>query len=176
MEKNYSLIMNSGLSGTGHQARRQISSSVRILPASILVLLFLVSAGCLQAGTTTGPEPSVPTATDTPLSPDLQVQATTEEVTDEKAVAATAERPDGTMVVITYHGGPDSDQLMELAITVTDSKGTVRIQTMGSRLGTTPVQNGATATIYGTFDVEARVIATGYFSDGTHQDLIDTRL
>jgi hypothetical protein len=45
---------------------------------------------------------------------------------------AIAKRIDSTTILITYLGGPDADQLIELETTVISSKGSVTIQSMGS--------------------------------------------
>jgi hypothetical protein len=85
-----------------------------------------------------------------------------------------AERIDSTTILITYVGGPDTDQLIELETTVINSKGSVKIQSMGSRLDTTPVQRGGTDSIHGPFSEEVHVTITGYFFNGTHRDVLDT--
>jgi hypothetical protein len=89
-------------------------------------------------------------------------------------VVVTVEKPESTKIVVTYTGGgPDADLLVELGTTVTDSRGTGRLQSMGSRLGTTPVQQGATVTISGPFHEPAHVVCTGYFSNGTSRTILD---
>lgn len=135
---------------------------------SVLCTIFLLmSAGCTQPA---APQvPPSPATIVTTQAPDPVAVTTTG-----RAVSAIAEKPDATQIVITFQGGTDSDQMMELASTVTDSKGTVRMQSMGSRLGTTPVQRGGSITIYGPFSEKAHVVSVGYFSDGTYEEILNT--
>ena len=130
-------------------------------------IFFLMCAGCTEPA---DPQiPSSPATIVTTQAPDPVAVTTTG-----RAVSAIAEKPDATQIVITFQGGTDSDQMMELASTVTDSKGTVRMQSMGSRLGTTPVQRGGSITIYGPFSEKAHVVSVGYFSDGTYEEILNT--
>jgi hypothetical protein len=110
------------------------------------------------------PAPVPETTTPEPTAPAVPV----------KDVSATAERPDDGTVVVTYHGGRDSDQLMELEIVVTDDRGTIRVQSMGSRLDTTPPQNGGSTTFSGPYTQTTHVVATGYFTDGSRAVVLDT--
>jgi hypothetical protein len=73
-------------------------------------------------------------------------------------------------------GGPGTDTLVELEVTVTDSNGKSMTRSLGSRLGTTPVQVNGSATFTGSYSGKAHVVATGYFSDGTHKVMLDTNL
>lgn len=114
----------------------------------------------------TPPEPATPVPEPVPVTPAPQEPR--------KDVSATVEKPDLSTIIITYRGGRDSDQLMELETIVTDDHGTVRVQGMGSRLGTTPAQNGGSVTFYGPFTQKTHVVATGHFADGSHQDVLDT--
>jgi uncharacterized secreted protein with C-terminal beta-propeller domain len=85
-------------------------------------------------------------------------------------------QPDASHIVITYPGSPQTDKLVELEISVTDSSGRVKTESMGSRLATTPVRYGGTHTITGSFEGEDRVFITGYFSDGSQKPIIDTTI
>lgn len=144
-------------------------SLLRVAPA-FLIFLLLLSAGCTRPAGTLTP----PAVQDTP-QPVIKIPSVPQPtITNYKIVAATAQKPDATKIIITYVGGPDSDQLMELETSITDSTGTLRTRTMGSRLGTTPVENGGTLTIYGPFAEKAHVVVIGHFADGTHKDLQDT--
>lgn len=59
-----------------------------------------------------------------------------------KPIVTTVQRVDSTKILITYHEVPNADQLIELETTVTISKGGVTMQSVGSRLFTTPIQKG----------------------------------
>jgi hypothetical protein len=133
----------------------------------VLLILSLLAAGCTQ--------PSVqPVVTTPPTIPPTDV--TTNIPVHNKPVVVTAERIDSTKILITYKGGPDADQLIELETTVVTGKGSVNIQSMGSRLDTTPVQIGGTDIFRGPYTEEVHVLITGYFANGTHQDFLDTRI
>ncbi|PKL68280.1 MAG: hypothetical protein CVV30_10165 [Methanomicrobiales archaeon HGW-Methanomicrobiales-1] len=88
----------------------------------------------------------------------------------------TVTQPDTTHILITYPGSPQTDKLVEMEISVTDSKGQVKTESMGSRLATTPIQYGGSHTFTGNFDGNDRVFITGYFSDGSQKTIIDTTL
>jgi TM2 domain-containing membrane protein YozV len=89
-------------------------------------------------------------------------------------VAATVQQPDSTHMVITYQGGQDADKLRQIAITVTDSYGILQTKTMGSSYSTSALKIGTTAELTGKFSGKDHVIATGIFSDGTRQTILDT--
>jgi hypothetical protein len=88
----------------------------------------------------------------------------------------TVTKPDSTHILITYPGSPQTDKLVELEISVTDSNGRVTTRSMGSRLGTTPIQYGSSNSISGSFDGKNQVFVTGYFSDGSRKTIIDTTI
>jgi len=127
----------------------------------IIVIVLFLTAGCVQPAA-----PPVETISPAAVSPSIPVY--------DKPVSATAERIDSKTILITYEGGPDADQLIELETTVINSKGSVTIQSMGSRLDTTPVQRQGTDIIHGPFSEQVHVLITGYFFNGTHQDVLDT--
>lgn len=136
-----------------------------------LLFLILVTSGCMQPAATPSP------ATDQ-ARPEVESMTTTLSqpapvMPPGKRVTATATKPDSTKILITYRGGPDADSLMELETTIIDDRGTIRTRSMGSRLGTTPTQTGGTDTFYGPFTKKTHVMSVGYFSDGTHQDILD---
>ena len=118
---------------------------------AVLSLLFL-SCGCTQQ-----PQP-----------------AGSQTAPDAEAPAITVSQPDTSHIIITYPGRLDMDKLVELEISITDSKGRVKTESMGSRLATTPVQFGSSHEITGSFDGKDRVFITGYFSDGSQKPIIDT--
>jgi hypothetical protein len=44
---------------------------------------------------------------------------------------------------------------------------------MNSRLDTTPVQRGGTDIFLGPYTEKVHVLITGYFTNGSHQDILD---
>jgi len=118
---------------------------VQLLGFFIVLSLLLVSCGCTQLPADSQPAPVV-----------------------------TVTQPDSTHILITYPGSPQTDKLVEMEISVTDSKGQATIKSMGSKQATTPIQYGSTYTFKGSFDGKDHVLITGYFSDGSQKTLIDT--
>lgn len=94
--------------------------------------------------------------------------------TREEHETATAQRYQSTKILITYRGGPDADRLIELQTTVITKIGSVNIQSMGSRVDTTPVQIGGSDIFQGPFTDEVHVLTTAYYANGTHRDVLDT--
>ena len=113
----------------------------------LAVLLLLLACGCTQPSAGSPPAPVV-----------------------------TISQPDTSHIVVTYPGSPQTDKLVELEITITDSSGKVKTESWGSRLATTPIQYGNSRTITGSFDGKDHVFITGYFSDGSQKQLIDTTI
>ena len=129
----------------------------------VILIWLLLAAGCTQ--------PSAQPVVTTPT-----IEVTTSLPVHEKYITATLQRIDSTKILITYEGGPDADQLIDLQTTVITSKGSINIQSMGSRLDTTPVQIGGTDIFQGPYTEQVHVIITVYFINGTHQDILDTRI
>jgi hypothetical protein len=127
----------------------------------VILLLCILTAGCTQSSV----QPVVTT---------LPAEVTITNPVPEKPVTVTAQRIDSTKILITYRGRPDADRLIELETTVISSIGSVDIRSMGSRLDTTPVQIGGTDIFSGPYPAKVHVLTTGYFVNGTHQDLLDT--
>ena len=130
-------------------------------PAIVLLIFLILLPGCTQPGEQ--PAVATPAAELTPGTP-----------VPENRIAATAEKIDPARILVTYNGGPDADQLIELETTVINTRGSVTIQSMGSRLDTTPVKRGGTDIIKGPFSDRVHVIITGYFFNGTHQEILET--
>jgi hypothetical protein len=124
---------------------------------------FLLIAGCTQ--------PVVQPVVTTPT-----FDVTTNVPAPEKHIIATAQRFESTKILITYKGGTDADQLIELQTTVITSRDSVNIQSMGSRIDTTPVQIGGTDIFQGPYTEPVHVLITGYFVNGTNEDVLDTRI
>jgi archaeal type IV pilus assembly protein PilA len=89
-------------------------------------------------------------------------------------VAATVQQPDSSHIVITYQGGQDADKLRDIAITVTDHSGNIQTRTIGPAYQSTSVQVGSTSEFSGSFSGKDHVVATGTFSEGTQQVILDT--
>ncbi|MHB8164107.1 MAG: hypothetical protein ACYDDV_07120 [Methanoregula sp.] len=120
---------------------------VQVLCFFIVLSLLLVSCGCTQLP-----------------------------VGSQAAPVVTVTQPDSTHILITYPGSPQTDKLVEMEISVTDSNGQATTKSMGSKQATTPIQYGSTYTVKGSFDGKDRVLVTGYFSDGSQKTLIDTTI
>ncbi|NMB78388.1 MAG: hypothetical protein GYA23_04765 [Methanomicrobiales archaeon] len=91
-------------------------------------------------------------------------------------VEVTVTQPDATHIVVTYQGGPNMQTLMELETMITDSTGKNKIQSVGSRLATTPITIRGTNTIEGDFAGTDHVVVTGYLSDGSRKVMLDTTI
>ncbi|MGD0080458.1 MAG: hypothetical protein ABSB80_07425 [Methanoregula sp.] len=81
-----------------------------------------------------------------------------------------------SQILVSFVGGPGMDKLLEMEITLTGSPGKSRTQSIGSRLGTTPVQVPSSLTFTGHYSGTNHVFITGYFSDGTHKAVLDKDL
>jgi hypothetical protein len=123
-----------------------------------VVSILLLSCGCTQQ----------PTGSQT--TPAAVLQAAPAAGTP----AVTVTQPDSSHIIITYPGTLQTEKLVELEISITDSNGRVKTESMGSRLATTPVQYGSSHSITGSFDGKDRVFVAGYFSDGSQKPIIDT--
>ncbi|MDN7023558.1 type IV pilin [Methanoculleus sp. FWC-SCC1] len=82
-----------------------------------------------------------------------------------KSVAATAKQQGSTNIIVTYQGGPDSDDLTGLRI----SAGTTATES------TTSVPSvGTSWTLAGGTTDKDHVVVTATFSDGSQQVILDT--
>jgi hypothetical protein len=133
---------------------------IHIFCYCIMISFLLLSCGCMQQPTGS-PSDSVAVPPSTPVSGIPEVTLT---------------QPDSSHILITYPGSLRTEKLVELEISVTDSSGRVKTESMGSRLATTPVQYGSSHTITGSFEGKDRVFITGYFSDGSQKPIIDTTI
>jgi hypothetical protein len=120
----------------------------------LLVTLVLFTCGCIQ-------QPALNSGTQTVAPQTVETSV------------VTAEQPDNSHIIITYHGGQGMEKLIELETTVMDSQGGSKTQSTGTRLATTPVKVGGTSTFTGSFAGNDHVVVTGYFSDGRQQVLLD---
>jgi len=131
------------------------------LMALLAVLLFI--AGC--TGVPSSP-PASPVATATPLPV----------TTTEKIPPITVERVGSEKLIVHFQGGQEFENLMEIEVTVTDSRGTSKTQSLGTRQATTPVQRYATSTFVGSFTENTHVFAVGYYPNGSRTTLLDARI
>ena len=93
-----------------------------------------------------------------------------------KVVAATAQQPDATSIVVTYQGGQDAATCTGVQWTVTDSAGNIDSTLMGSTsAGASQLAVGSGATLTGTAGKD-HVVATAWFSDGTQQVILDNTI
>jgi len=88
----------------------------------------------------------------------------------------TVTQPDNSHILISYSGSPETNNLLELEATVTDSTGKVQTKSVGDRYSTTPLRWGATLTLTGNFNGNDHLVVTGYFMDGSQRPLVDTSL
>jgi archaeal type IV pilus assembly protein PilA len=103
-----------------------------------------------------------------------------------KTVAVTAQQPDGTHITVTYQGGQDAGSFNYGVITVTPQAGTVTYVNPASKFGNGTAIAAGTSNIMGAvvgtyitavgtdFSGKDHVVATGTFTDGTSQVLLDT--
>jgi archaeal type IV pilus assembly protein PilA len=87
-----------------------------------------------------------------------------------KVVSATLSRPSTTSVTATYQGGQDSSSLVGIVFKVND----VQQGTLGATGGTTILGIGRSKTFNAA--ANGQVVAIGYFTDGSQQVLLDTKI
>ena len=92
---------------------------------------------------------------------------------DQTSTAITVTKPDDAHIMVSFVGGPGMDKLLEMEITVTDSQGKNRTQSIGSRLATIPVHVPSSHTFTGQYAGKNHVFITGYFSDSTPKVIFD---
>ena len=133
-----------------------------VLCIGTLLLATAVIAGCTQP-------PSSPGA---PTPAPLQIFPTaTPEPTP--AVVSVA-KPDTSHIVITYNGGTDRANIIEVDATVTDDKGESQNQHLGDRLATSPVGGGSRLQFNGLYSGSNRVVISAWYADGSSKPLLDT--
>jgi hypothetical protein len=145
---------------------------MKISPPSRYLLLGLC-IGTLLAATTifagcTQPAPA-PAA---PAPAPLQIFPTpTPEPTP---AVVSVEKPDTSHIVITFNGGPDRANIIEIDATVTDNKGESQTQHLGDRLATSPVGGGSKLQFNGLYSGGSRVFISAWYADGSSRQLLDT--
>ena len=131
-------------------------STVAICLLALLALM-LVTVGCTQP------------------APQQQQQAPASQQPQAPAPAPiTVTRTDSSHMTIAYPGSPDTNTLLELEATVTDSAGKTQTRSAGDHLSTMPLTFGATIPLTGTFNGNVHVLVNGYFMDGSHKLMLDT--
>ena len=132
----------------------------RTLVLVTMLAVLLLTAGCSV-------QPSAMPAQTPPSGTPLPV------TTAEKPAPVTVERVGNTKLIVHFEGGQEFENLMEIEITVTDSRGTSKTQSLGTRQATTPVQRYATSTFVGSFTDNTHVFAVGYYPNGSMKTLLD---
>ena len=92
-----------------------------------------------------------------------------------KVVAATAQKPDASTIVVTYQGGQDAGTMQYACISVQDKPTFM----MGPNGGSTTLRVGCSTTIVGAagqFAGKTHVVITGTFSDGSSQVILDNSI
>ena len=93
-----------------------------------------------------------------------------------KVVAATAQQPDATHIVVTYQGGQDAATCVGIKWTITNpTGGSLDSAMMGNTGGSTPLAVGTSKTMTGTSGKD-HVVGTAYFSDGSQQVILDNTI
>jgi uncharacterized membrane protein YidH (DUF202 family) len=99
----------------------------------------------------------------------------TNTIAQTKAVAVSVQQPDSNHVTVTYKGGPDAYLMKQLTVTVTDNAGNMQTKNIEQLSGQTiPLEVGSSVTFTGEFSRQNHVVASGAFSDGVQQVLLDT--
>ena len=132
----------------------------------VLIVTTLLAAATIFAGCTQ-PAPSSPGSS----SPPLQIFPT---ATPSPEVTAT--KTDSSHIVVTFAGGADNGQILELDATVTDSQGASTNQHIGNKLATTPIGAGDSITFTGSYGGNAHIVVTAWFTDGSTKQMLDTSL
>ena len=131
-----------------------------------LLALMLLASGCTQPAAQQQQQAPAP----------QQQQATASQQQQQVPAPITVTRTDSSHLTIAYPGSPDTNMLLELEATVTDSAGKTQTRSVGDHLSTTPLKIGATIPLSGTFGGNNHVLVTGYFMDGSHKLMLDTTI
>jgi hypothetical protein len=90
-----------------------------------------------------------------------------------KVVAVTAQQPDSNHITVTYLGGQDADELVQLNADVTDSAGNTQMKSMTFFKQPTSAEVGLSFTFTGAFSGQDHVIVVGRFMGGEKQGLLE---
>ena len=133
---------------------------------ALVLALLVLAGGCTQEQ---APSP-VPVPETTVLITDTPTPVPT------IPVAVKVKKTDNSNIRITFDGGGERGQLMELDATVTDSRGRATTQHLGDRLGTSPVTIGSVITFTGSYAGTTNVFISGYYSDGSSRNILETQV
>jgi FlaG/FlaF family flagellin (archaellin) len=90
-----------------------------------------------------------------------------------KVVAVTAQQPDSNHITVTYLGGQDADELVQLNADVTDSAGNTQMKSMTFFKQPTSAEVGLSFTFTGAFSGQDHVIVVGRFMGEEKQGLLE---
>lgn len=138
-----------------------MTSLVPVLRTPAVCLMILLALGLVAAGCT---QPVLPQVSQTPVPGQQQ----------NVPAPVTVTRTDTGHITVAYPGTPETITLLELEVTVTDSRGETQTKSVGSRLSNTPLRYGATLPFTGTFTGNNHVVVTGYFTNGSPRTMLDT--
>lgn len=134
---------------------------VLVLCMGTLLLAMSVIAGCSQPVA----PPAIPTAPPIQIFPTATPQPTPSVVDVVKT--------DASHVLVTFNGGPDRANIIELDATVTDSRGESQTQHIGDRLATSPVGAGGTIKFNGNFSGNVHITIAAWYANGSSKQLMD---
>lgn len=109
------------------------------------------------------------------------VVETTITVTDTPTVAPTppdiirVSKTDDSHILVTYIGGA-SVPLTEIDATVTDDRGRTSTQHLGDKLGTSSITIGSEIPFTGSYTGRNSVSVSGFFSDGSSRNILETEV
>ena len=96
-----------------------------------------------------------------------------------KVVAATAQKPDATHIVVTYQGGQDAGTLKSIQWTLAPTGGTTSSYLMNSPTvaSSSQLKVGTSRTFANTgFSAKTHIVATAAFTDGSQQVILDNTI
>jgi len=90
-----------------------------------------------------------------------------------KVVAVTAQQPDSNHIIVTYLGGQDADELVQLNADVTDSAGNTQMKSMTFFKQATSADVGLSLNFTGAFSGQDHVIVVGRFMGEEKRGLLE---
>jgi hypothetical protein len=125
--------------------RSRLPHATGSLLLSVLVILLAISGGCTQ-----------------------QSPGTAETQSGIKVT-----QPDDSHIIVAFIGAPGMEELREMEVAVTDSKGKNLTLSKGSRLSETPLPLKSTISFSGPYSGKDHVVVTGYFPNQSGMALVD---
>ena len=145
-----------------------MNPSLRFIPVTAclaaVVVIAILTMGCIQQ----------PAPVPVPETTVLITQTPTPEPTPPPVVQVS--KIDNAHILVTYLAGKDREMLMELDATVIDSRGKSSTQHLGDKLGTSPVTIGSAITFTGSYTGTSSVSVSGYYSDGSTRNILNTEV